>query len=86
VARNLTADHRAVDGPVVGGQAERDGRAPRDAGGRRITGAPGASWSVTRPIPRISTSAGLDLLAPASALAQRFIRDRDEALRRAFRL
>jgi acetyl esterase/lipase len=29
---------------------------------------------------------GFDLLAPGSALAQRFIRDRDEALRRAFRL
>ena len=29
---------------------------------------------------------GFDLLAPASALAQRFIHDRDEALRRAFRL
>ncbi len=29
---------------------------------------------------------GFDLLAPASALAQRFIRDRDDALRRAFGL
>jgi len=29
---------------------------------------------------------GFDLLAPASTLAQRFIRDRDEALHRAFRL
>jgi acetyl esterase/lipase len=29
---------------------------------------------------------GFDLLAPGSALARRFIRDRDEALRRAFRL
>jgi acetyl esterase/lipase len=27
---------------------------------------------------------GFDLLAPASRLAQRFVRDRDEALRRAF--
>jgi acetyl esterase/lipase len=29
---------------------------------------------------------GFDLLIPGSALAQRFVRDRDDALRRAFQL